>query len=96
MSERTTPSFRTPREISYAFAAGRGCIDFMWSRDMCKLLSVAALLAASTVTFWQPQPAAARARVVIVIQHRRHHHRYYWHGHYYDHRVYWHGRYYYR
>ena len=50
---------------------------------MRKLLSVGALLAASTLTLWHPQPAEA-ARVVIVVGHHRHHrhHRYYRHGYY--------------
>ena len=53
---------------------------------MRKLLSVVALLAASTLTLYQPQPAEARDRVVIVVHHphhyRHYHHRYYYHGRY--------------
>jgi hypothetical protein len=47
---------------------------------MRKLLSVVALLAASTLTLWQPQPAMAESRVVIVVGHR--HHNYYRYHHY--------------
>ena len=60
---------------------------------MRKLLSIAALLAASTVTFWQPA-MAADVGVVIHTHHWRHHrhyHRGYWYcGNYYR------GYYYYR
>jgi hypothetical protein len=57
---------------------------------MRKLLSVGALLAASTLSLWNPQPAVANARVgvdVVVVRHHRHHHYYryhhYRHGYYY-------------
>ena len=52
---------------------------------MRKLLSVGALLVASTLTFWQPQPAMAEGRVVIVVGHHHHHHyryHHYRHGYY--------------
>jgi hypothetical protein len=52
---------------------------------MRKLLSVGALLVASTLTLWQPQPAMAWGRVVIVVGHHRHHDYYryhYRHGYY--------------
>ena len=52
---------------------------------MRKLLSVGALLAASTLSLWQPQPAMGEERVVIVHHHYRHHHhhRHYWNGYEY-------------
>jgi hypothetical protein len=50
---------------------------------MRKLLTVAALLAASTLTFWQPKPAMAAARVEIVIGHYRHPHYHYYYRHHY-------------
>jgi hypothetical protein len=54
---------------------------------MRKLLSVGALIAASTLTLWQPQPAMA-AQVVVVVRHHHHYYRHYYyrHGHryYYD------------
>ena len=49
---------------------------------MRKLLSVGALLAASALTFWQPQAAEARTRVVIVTP-RRHHEHYRYHRYHY-------------
>jgi hypothetical protein len=53
---------------------------------MRKLLSVAALLVASTLTLWQPEPALASTKVVIVAGHHRHHvhyrHYHYRHGYY--------------
>ena len=53
---------------------------------MQKLLSIGALLAASALGLWQPQPAMASGRVVIVYSHH-HHYRYhhYRHGYYYYH-----------
>jgi len=45
-----------------------------------KLLSVGALLAASTLTLVQPTPAKAEHRVVIVVRHHPHH--YYRYHHY--------------
>ncbi len=50
---------------------------------MRKLLSVGALLAASVLTVWQPQPAMASTGVVIVVHHHHHRYRYYRHGRYY-------------
>ncbi len=56
---------------------------------MRKLLSVGALLAASTLGLWQAEPAMARDSVVVVVPHHHHHHRYYRihhhrHVYYYD------------
>jgi hypothetical protein len=51
---------------------------------MRKLLSVGALLVASTLTFWQPQPAMAEGRVVIVVGHHRHHDYYRYHHYRHD------------
>jgi hypothetical protein len=50
---------------------------------MQKLLSIGALLAASTVCLWQPQPAKADVVVVYHHHHRIYHHRYYRHGRWY-------------
>lgn len=51
---------------------------------MRKLFSVGALLAASILGVWQPQPAMAReAKVVIVVHHHHRYHRYYRHGYWY-------------
>ena len=52
---------------------------------MRKLFSIGALLAASTLTLWQPTPANAEARVVVVVRHHPHHHYHYYryHGRWY-------------
>jgi hypothetical protein len=53
---------------------------------MRKLVATGALLAASVLGLWHPQPAMARDRVVIVYSHHHRYHRYYRHGHYYYYR----------
>jgi 3',5'-cyclic AMP phosphodiesterase CpdA len=55
---------------------------------MKKAFSLAALLAVSAISFWQPTPAKADT-VVVVHHHHRYRHRYYRNGHVYY-------RYYYR
>jgi hypothetical protein len=58
---------------------------------MRKLLSIGALLAASTLNFWQPQRAMANARVgvdVVVVRPHRHHDRYYYYRYHHYHRYY--------
>jgi DNA primase catalytic core, N-terminal domain len=55
-------------------------------RDMRKLVATGALLAASALGLWHPQPAMAGDRVVIVYRHHHRYHRYYRHGHYYYYR----------
>ncbi len=52
---------------------------------MRKLLSVGALLAASTLTFLQPAVARDRDRVVVVQEHPYYHHMRWHHHHYYRH-----------
>jgi hypothetical protein len=53
--------------------------------DMQKLLSIGALLAASALGLWQPQPAMANGRVVIVYSHHHHYRYHHRRGYYYRH-----------
>lgn len=53
---------------------------------MRKLFSIGALLAASALCLWQPQPVMARDNVGVTVyyhHHHRYHHHHYRHGYYY-------------